>query len=51
MPALHCQAAARQDIAHIGSDDSSLTDRLRRGGITAENNASFYRTPEQVMAA
>ena len=53
--AFACEAAARRDIAHIASDGSSLTERLRRGGISAtmvaENNASFYRTPEQVMAA
>ncbi len=50
-----CEAAARQDIGHVGSDGSKLSERLRRGGISAlmvaENNASFYRTPEEAMAA
>jgi uncharacterized protein YkwD len=50
-----CEAAARQDIGHVGSDGSQVAERLRRGGITAamvaENNASFYRTPEEAMAA
>jgi len=50
-----CEAAARQDIGHVGSDGSKLSERLRRGGITAsmvaENNAMFYRTPEAAMAA
>lgn len=50
-----CEAAARRDIGHTGSDGSKLSERLRRGGISAsmvaENNASFYRTPEAAMAA
>lgn len=50
-----CDAAARQDIGHIGRDGSTLSERLQRGGITAalvaENNASFYRTPAEAMAA
>lgn len=50
-----CEAAARNDISHVGSDGSKVSERLMRGGISAlyvsENTASFYRTPEQAMAA
>ena len=50
-----CEAAARDDISHIGTDGSKLSERLMRGGISAlsvsENTASFYRTPEAAMAA
>jgi uncharacterized protein YkwD len=53
--AFACENAARQEIGHEGSDGSSLSERLRRGGISAsmvaENNASFYKTPEAAMAA
>ena len=49
-----CEASARQDIGHVGSDGSKVSERLRRGGITAsmvsENNALFYRTPDEAMA-
>ena len=50
-----CEAATRGDIGHVGSDGSKLSERLRRGGISAamvaENNAADYATPEQAMAA
>jgi uncharacterized protein YkwD len=50
-----CEISARQDIGHVGTDGSKVSERLRRGGITAsmvaENNASFYRTPEEAMVA
>ncbi len=52
--AFSCEIAARRDIAHVGSDGSTLSERLRRGGITArlaaENTASGYRSPDEVMA-
>ncbi len=50
-----CEIAARQDISHTGTDGSKLGERLQRGGVTAsvvaENTASFYRSPDEVMAA
>lgn len=50
-----CEIAARGDIDHTGSDGSRLSERLMRGGLAplyvAENTASFYRTPEDAMAA
>lgn len=50
-----CEAAARDDISHTGTDGSKVSERLMRGGISAlmvaENTASFYRTPAQAMAA
>ena len=49
-----CEIAARDDIAHSGSDGSTLSERLGRSGISAnlvaENTASGQRTPEAVMA-
>ena len=49
-----CELAARGDINHRGTDGSSVTERLRRGGISAstvaENTASGQRSPEAVMA-
>ena len=50
-----CELAARGDIGHTGSDGSTLSERLRRGGVAAamvaENNAAGYRTPAEVVAA
>ena len=49
-----CEITARRDIGHVGSDGSTLGERLARGGISfslaAENNAEGYTTPEAVMA-
>ena len=50
-----CEAAARDDISHTGTDGSKVSERLMRGGVSAlmvaENTASFYRTPDEAMAA
>ena len=50
-----CEIAARGDIGHSGSDGSSLSERLRRGGVSAgvvaENNASGQRSAAEVVAA
>jgi uncharacterized protein YkwD len=50
-----CEVAARNDISHVGSDGSTVSERLTRGGLSplyvAENTAGFYRSPAEVMAA
>ena len=50
-----CETAARDDIGHTGSDGSKVSERLMRGGVSAlmvsENTATFYRSPEEAMAA
>lgn len=49
-----CDLAARGDIGHSGSDGSTLTERLARGGIAAamvaENTASGQSSAEAVLA-
>ena len=49
-----CETAARRNIDHTGSDGSTLTERLKRGGISvglaAENTGEGFRTPEAGMA-
>lgn len=49
-----CEIAARRDIDHTGSDGSTLTERLKRGGISvrlaAENTAEGVATPQAGMA-
>ena len=51
--AFACEAAARGDIGHTGSDGSTLRERLARGGLAsrmaAENNAAGQRLPEAVL--
>ncbi len=49
-----CEIAARRDIGHTGSDGSSLSERLARGGVAAtmvaENNAAGHTSAEAVVA-
>jgi uncharacterized protein YkwD len=49
-----CETAARRDIDHTGSDGSTLTERLKRGGISfgvaAENTGEGFTTPQAGMA-
>ena len=53
--AFACEAAARGDIGHTGSDGSTLSERLRREGVSAnvvaENNAAGQRSAAEVVAA
>ncbi len=48
-----CEIAARRDIDHKGSDGSTLSERLKRGGISislaAENTGEGFTTPEVGM--
>ena len=50
-----CEIAARGEISHTGSDGSTLTERLARGGISAdfaaENTASGQKNPAELVAA
>lgn len=49
-----CEIASRRDIGHVGSDGSTLTERLKRGGLSvglaAENTGEGFTTPEAGMA-
>ena len=49
-----CEITARREIGHVGSDGSTLGERLARGGISfslaAENNAEGYGSAEAVVA-
>lgn len=54
--AFACEIAGRGgDIGHVGSDGSSLRERVQRGGVdastVAENNAAGQRSAEEVVAA
>lgn len=53
--AFACEAAARGDIGHTGSDGSTLRERLARANLAprmaAENNAAGQPSPEAVLAA
>jgi uncharacterized protein YkwD len=50
-----CEIAARRDISHVGTDGSTVSDRLRRVGVTirfvAENTAFGYTSLDKTMAA
>lgn len=49
-----CEIASRRDISHAGSDGSTLTERLKRGGLgvslAAENTGEGFATPQAGMA-